>query len=354
MKLNTAKKLTAGALALSMMFAMAVPMAFAESMPEVDPLAPHITKKYTATNADTTSPTENFSFTATATKVEHAGVKADKTVVTVSDAPELTIADASYAAGGATVDGASKTLAISHTAPFPNVGVYYYTVAETASTYAGVTTHEGDMVLKVTVSHDKTTGDLKETYAFYTQTDGKGNPKGDKGLAVENTYSAGSLTLTKEVKGEMRDEQKEFSFDVEFTAPEKKTVESTITIIVAGDQEHALTIAPSDWANGKVKKTVSLKAGQSAIFENVPYEVTYTVTENGVDENGKVGEYAVGYDKNQNGEIKAKNITTIVTNEIKTEIDTGVILDNAPYMLMLAVVAGGAMMLVIKKRREEE
>lgn len=44
MKLNTAKKLTAGALALSMMFAMAVPMAFAESMPEVDPLAPHITK----------------------------------------------------------------------------------------------------------------------------------------------------------------------------------------------------------------------------------------------------------------------------------------------------------------------
>lgn len=34
--------------------------------------------------------------------------------------------------------------------------------------------------------------------------------------------------------------------------------------------------------------------------------------------------------------------------------DTGVILDNAPYMLMLAVVAGGAMTLVIKKRREEE
>lgn len=354
MKLNTAKKLTAGALALSMMFAMAVPMAFATGSELVPSTDPHITKKYTATNDGTTSPKEDFSFTATATKVEHAGVKADKTVVTVNDAPELTIADASYAAGGATVDGAPKTLAITHDDPFPNVGIYYYTVTEAASGTAGVTTHAGDMLLKVTVSHDLTTGALKETYAFYTQTDGKGNPKGDKGLAVENTYSAGSLTLTKEVKGEMRDEQKEFSFDVEFTEPEKKTVESTITIIVAGDQEHALTIAPSDWANGKVKKTVSLKAGQSAIFENVPYEVTYTVTENGVDENGKVGEYAVGYDENQNGEIKAKNITTIVTNEIKTEIDTGVILDNAPYMLMLAVVAGGAMMLVIKKRREEE
>ena len=45
----------------------------------------------------------------------------------------------------------------------------------------------------------------------------------------------------------------------------------------------------------------------------------------------------------------------IITNDAgEGEIDTGVILDNAPYMLMLAVVAGGAMMLVIKKRREEE
>lgn len=35
-------------------------------------------------------------------------------------------------------------------------------------------------------------------------------------------------------------------------------------------------------------------------------------------------------------------------------LDTGVILDNAPYILMLAVVAGAAMTLVIKKRREEE
>ncbi len=45
---------------------------------------------------------------------------------------------------------------------------------------------------------------------------------------------------------------------------------------------------------------------------------------------------------------------TITNNKGDKNIDTGVILDNAPYMLMLAVVAGGAMTLVIKKRREEE
>lgn len=43
MKLNTAKKLTAGALALSMMFAMATPaFAVSEAVPSTDP---HITKK---------------------------------------------------------------------------------------------------------------------------------------------------------------------------------------------------------------------------------------------------------------------------------------------------------------------
>ena len=48
-------------------------------------------------------------------------------------------------------------------------------------------------------------------------------------------------------------------------------------------------------------------------------------------------------------------INTEVTNTWgDDEIDTGVILDNAPYILMLAVVAGAAMTLVIKKRREEE
>lgn len=45
---------------------------------------------------------------------------------------------------------------------------------------------------------------------------------------------------------------------------------------------------------------------------------------------------------------------TTITNSSTENVDTGVILDNAPYILMLAVVAGGAMMLVIKKRREEE
>lgn len=69
--------------------------------------------------------------------------------------------------------------------------------------------------------------------------------------------------------------------------------------------------------------------------------------------------YTVSYDAAKTGALSASvekhQIATTVTNNCGDDtIDTGVILDNAPYILMLAVVAGGAMTLVIKKRREEE
>lgn len=166
MKLNTAKKLTAGALALSMMFAMATPaFAVSEAVPSTDP---HITKKYTATNPNTTSPEETFTFTAVATNVKNAGVNAAGNAITAADAPQLTIEAAAYGSGDATTTGADKTLVISHTTPFPNVGIYYYTVTEAASNKAGVTTHEEDMLLKVSVIYNDAGTALEEKYAFYT------------------------------------------------------------------------------------------------------------------------------------------------------------------------------------------
>ena len=103
---------------------------------------------------------------------------------------------------------------------------------------------------------------------------------------------------------------------------------------------------------------------------NLPYDIEYTVDEmNGtttvLNQGDKINDtYQVSYDNNKagtigtgEGKIAPTNgvISTEVTNTWGDDnIDTGVILDNAPYMLMLTVVAAGAMTLVIKKRREEE
>lgn len=363
MKLNTAKKLTAGALALSMMFAMAVPMAFAtesEAAPSTDP---HITKKYTATNAGTTSPEETFTFTAVATDVKNAGVKEDgKTPITKADAPKLTIESAKYGLNGATSDGATQNLTITHDDPFPNVGIYYYTVTEAPSGNAGVKTHAGDMLLKVSVVYNEAGTAQEEKYVFYNGVDSTGKIVGDKGAAIENTYSAGSLAVTKKVTGNLGDKKKKFNVTVTFTAPAGKTVAGDISYVENGKPE---TIKPSDWKDGVATVKIAVAHDDTVTFTNIPYGVTYSVKEDdytkaadGTTKDYDEAKYEAEDIDTANGTLAtidtAKETMTITNNKGDGDVDTGVILDNAPYMLMLAVVAGGAMTLVIKKRREEE
>ena len=87
--------------------------------------------------------------------------------------------------------------------------------------------------------------------------------------------------------------------------------------------------------------------------------------ETALDQNDKINDtYQVSYDPNKAGIIgigggKIAPTDGVINTEVTNtwgdkDVDTGVILDNAPYILMLAVVAGAAMTLVIKKRREEE
>ena len=71
------------------------------------------------------------------------------------------------------------------------------------------------------------------------------------------------------------------------------------------------------------------------------------------------GEYVVTVPTNANGSISvAENASTNNSvefiNKSTVNVDTGVILDNAPYIALLTFVAAGAVFMVIKKRREEE
>ena len=265
----------------------------------------------------------------------------------------MTIAQAEYGQGNATVDGSDKVLAVSHTAAFPNVGVYYYTVTENASTYAGVTTHTGNMLLKVTVAYDDH-DQLTETYAFYTATNENGEGKGTKNQAVENTYSAGTLDVSKKVTGSLGDKNKKFDVTVTFTAPAGKTVEAPITYT---ENDVEKKIEKADWVKSVATATIHLAHGEHIVFNNIPYDVTYAVEEADYTSDAAGGYEAAKYTFSDKGDIKKLDSaaeTVEILNKNGASVDTGVILDNAPYMLMLAVVAGGAMMLVIKKRREEE
>ena len=311
-----------GLLALTLAAGMSVPAFAADADAAVQ-------KDYRLTNAGTVSPAETFHFLVEKVSVAE-GTRADGSALTTADMPALTISDAAYAAGTNGV----KDLIITPASAFPNVGIYTYKVTETAGDTAGVTYDAREMELKATVYYDAQ-GALAVEYAF--------RPDGEnKGEDIVNEYSAGSLTVGKTVTGNFGDKNREFNIDVTFTAPAGKTVRSDITY---GDS----TISPSEWVNGTVTRTVSLSSGEQVRFDNVPYGVTYTVAEQ--DYSGE--SYTASYDNAAAGSIAAAGVSTTVTNSKITAVDTGVILNSAPYILLLAGVgAAAAAFLLLKKRRE--
>ena len=72
----------------------------------------------------------------------------------------------------------------------------------------------------------------------------------------------------------------------------------------------------------------------------------YTVTETTADDytTTKTGD---------TGKIKAAEQTAAFTNTKNGDVDTGVVLNNMPYILVLAVLAAGVAVFIIRKRRED-
>lgn len=321
-----AKKLLAGVLTCTMVFAMGMTAFAADGN-----VGAGMKKSYKLVNEGTVSPAETFKFTATCTGVSDA---ADG--VTVNDAPQLTIGDAAYAAGAATGDGTETTLTITPAKAFPSVGIYTYQVNETVGNTAGVTYDTTKKTLVVTVTLED--GTLKETYALHD-----GDKKTD---TVENTYSAGSLSVKKVVTGNLGDKNKKF--EVTVTLKSGKTVNSTITY------QNNKTITPDDWKDGEATVKVELKDQQTVTFANIPYEVTYNVVEGdytGADKYEKPG-YMFS---DGNKKIDSTLDTVEITNHKDAgDIDTGINLTTLPYMLTIAAIFVIAAIAFVAKRRRFE
>lgn len=345
MKLNTAKKLTAGALALSMMFAMAVPMAFADTPSDMTSVT--VTKLYKL-DGDGVSPDETFTLRQTESEV----VDSEATTV-----PALgTITGAHFGEGAATTDGATGKITIA-LPTYEKVGIYKYTLEEVAGKTAGVSYYGNEIKLVVTVVNDGT-GKVRVAAVHTEAENDKGGfdsitkGEGGKSDTFANTYKANELEVSKTVTGNMGDKDKYFTFHVTFT---KNSNEDAPTLIKYEDAtgEHTLT-----FTGGTVTKEFTLKNDSKMHFTNVPAGVTYTVSEESYAEDGYKTYIGSETEENEKrsaeGTATTEKATVAFFNHKGGDVDTGVILDNAPYMLMLAVVAGGAMTLVIKKRREEE
>lgn len=357
MKLN---KLFAGVLAAAMMMSIGV-SAMAEDVQTTPNVNASFNKIYKLTNSDTTSPEETFTFkfsNGTATKT-------NKSNVTAPTIPDSTV---TFSAGDANTVAEQATKAVSvalNDIEWPDIGVYIYDVKEVKGDTQGVTYSTVTNKLKVTVAYDRAVQKYYTAFVSLSLADENGDGQTDnKSNGFTNEYSAGSLEVKKVVTGNAQDPEKKFTITVTFavdalTSGDTSTnpVKSTINYGTNG------SIAPSEWTlkDGKYTASATINLGSDATetFTNIPYGVTYTVEEDSKHLEGGDG-YSVSYSFNTdatNGGTTQKIDTavekTTVTNTKNSVIDTGVILDNAPYILMLAVVAGGAFFMVAKKRREE-
>lgn len=248
-----------------------------------------------------------------------------------TSAPALgTITGATFAEGAATANGATAGITIA-LPTYTTVGVYEYTLQEVAGTTAGVTYYGNTIMLVVTVIND---GAIRVA-AVHTES------QGTKSDRFENTYSAGTLSITKTVTGNLGDKNKYFEFTVKLTGVDGKTYGDSYAVSGGSNAENPTSIKIGE------ETTFLLKHGDTISIANLPYGVTYTVTETAAD----------GYTTTKEGDtgtITAAAQTAAFTNDKnKSDIDMGVSMDSLPYILMLVVVGAAVVVIATRKKGEQ-
>lgn len=324
------------AILLTLMLVLGIGAAVAtEATPSTD-LTDHETvkiKKVYKLEGAGTSPVETFT-------LKQVG---DGTVTNgeATSAPALgTITGAAFAEGAATANGTTGEITVA-LPEYTSVGVYEYTLQEVAGTTAGVIYYGKTIKLVVTVIN----GENGKLRIAAVHTESEDEEKSDKFV---NTYRAGTLNVSKTVTGNMGDKNKYFEFDVTLTGEEGKAYGESY--VVSGGSKEVNN--PASIKIGE-KTTFKLKHGDTLSIANLPYGVTYTVTEVDAKENEKGvlmnGDYEVTK-TGDSGTIGAASQTAAFTNTKTGEIDTGVTTENLPYVLLIGfVVLAGAALLIKRK-----
>lgn len=297
-----------------------------------------IEKCYRLVNDSTVSPAETFHFSLTTLGVtDSTETLATMPRFTDANGDLITGFDISFAEGEATAAGAVKSYTLMLPA-YDTVGIYTYEIAEVVDDdahTAGVTYNTQKLLLKVTVIQTED-GRIRVAAVHL------GDEDGDKVGQVVNTYAAGTLDVTKTVAGLMGDQNKPFHFTATLTRPAGLVMDSTIGFTVAGV---AQAFTPVWDNNGRCTVPFDLKHGQTASLTNLPYGMTYTVAED--DYTGS------GYTTTQTGDsgtISAGSVTAAFTNTKGGNVDTGVLLDSAPYALLLVMALSGGAVLLLRRR----
>ena len=265
------------------------------------------------------------------------------------------------------------------------VGEYTFTITETMEkAYQSVTAERETLTMVVSKVNAK---ELKEDstaeFGYFVAL----KTASGKVLATEafknyygNNNSVNNLTLSKTVHGALGNLSKDFTFKIKFTkadalqnntdtglykGPQVAELSSTATI-----KDGTTDIAKSAYLELDKEYTVTLRHNDSLDLSNLPAGIKYEIYEDDSQvENSAVVvtvdnvKYTVTvtdttFDAKEptkiKGEVGSTDVTTAFQNTNPDSPDMGVVLDNAPYIAMLAIVAIGGVALMLNKRRRDE
>ena len=241
------------------------------------------------------------------------------------------------------------------------VGKYAYTITEVDPQLPGITKDNDALNMVVSVVYADNDNPDGSNFAYYVALR-KGNTTEKAEGKFNNNYETNTLTLAKKVKGNFGDLGETFTFYVTFN---KGDATKDYTDILFDKHGDGITITEKNGGAAATALTygkdyaVTLKHGQDVQFTNIPNGVTYTIAE---DTTKADWQYAVSLESNPS--VALSNATTEGTvsetatvtfiNDHQGTPDMGVVLDNAPYIAMLAIVAIGGVALMLNKRRRDE
>ncbi len=359
-------QLFAGMLAVSLTASLAVP-AFAAgdgNALSTDPIVGDLvlTKNYVVSKG--TAPAEKLQFKVTYWKSEN--VVSGGVANAIPTTPLLYNADFTEngSVTGLTVGSHSKSFNIDmqNDLGLHKVGKYYFYVEETAGDMASVTYDSSTRILVVSVVNKvDDDGVLEDGLDYYAALydglteDGEMGGKISGSEAFENKYGKDNdnndnvfkIDLSKEVRGRFGDRDEEFTFDIVFTPEKGKNANDYYgaTVVVDGTSY--------TWAiDGTTHHTITLKHGETVTIENLPEGVDYTITEDFSNSDWSTTADGVA-GTTTDGTITADKDVDYV-NTHNGVPDTGVLVDNAPYITLMAVAGAGTLTLFLSKRRHTE
>lgn len=165
-----------------------------------------------------------------------------------------------------------------------------------------------------------------------------------KMIEIENVREFVDVTVTKKVTGNMAIFSEPFSF----TAASQQN--NPIQIVKGNgtleEYQDGFTLRNGQSITLRVQKDDEITLTETGAAD---YTTSITIDGNSSVDNGKTVTVSIG-----NTEMEADK-SVVFTNHKDMDIDTGVILDTLPYILILAVVViGGVVLLKSRKRRRED